>query len=687
MKRNYKIIAVLIVAMLILLVGFGQLFGQENLIVGVIFSLALIHINRQDMPYHPFKIGAAMLGIALVLGAITWFLDFNIYIAVITTFIIVFLATYYLFGDFQSSLFLPVIIGYLYLFSASDVATRVDYRFEALVAGTVVVTLALWLIAYIKTRQSIGNLLNELILEVAHHATATAGSSEIEFVPAPIEDILEHISEINRRLYRQPVRTHDMSAITEMRISLVLTLERLVIALEDLRTSHMPSLVERQALADLAALLEAIGESSSGLEEWRKIEPQIEKFITDYRADVDADDVDASPVLFELIGAVVVLTRQIDTLRRLWAQDEVEQTEVSDMFWARELRKIVRPFTLRLTFALKMAITLSILVGISYYVPWPQFTWLIWTFAFLMRPYVEDTEQRSITRIGATVVGIIVFTLLFMLTENHTLLLSIGVLLQILSFLLPPNTYLQLSVATTSALALVAIATTEAGLVLSAERLIFVAIGALIALVVTRFIYPYRVSIASVDLVERSRHLSYLMLKKVLDMRLTYEESNEYARLDTQAKHNIKGTALAVNIMEHQLILNSQIREYEQVQEFVRIQHRLINDIYFYYAIFPELPELHDEIDSIMHKLLKLITQVDDELVREEGRHTRYGGPTFYARQEEFLHHLKKLQRRINSTYAFIEDDDSRLSLDALNDIIEKLTSPFNYDWVISNLR
>ncbi|MCL2491353.1 MAG: FUSC family protein [Coriobacteriia bacterium] len=687
MKRNYKIIAVLTGAMLILLVGFPQLFGRENLIVGIIFTLALTILNRLDMPWHPLRYGSNIVGISLLIGLVTWFFDFSANLAVIITFAVVFIATYYLFGDFQATLYAPVVIGYLYLLSASNLDARIEYRFASLLLGALILIAAMTLINHLKKNQSLTGLLNELISEVAHHAIATAGSSEIEFVPTPIDDIVEHISEINRRLYRHPVRSREMSMIAEMRISLVLTLERLVIALEDLRTSHMPSLIERQALADLAALLEEIHLSSDELDELKSIEPQIEEFTSRYRADIDADDVDASPALYELISAFDVLSRQINTLRHLWAQDEVEKTEVGDMFWARELRKIVRPTSLRLIFALKNATTIAILVGIGYFVPWPQYSWLVFAAAFVMRPYAEDTEQRSITRIGGTFMGIIAFTLLFAITSNDPFLFAVGVGLQILSYLLKTNTYLQLSVSTTSVLTLVALASSETGLLLSIERLVFVSIGAIIAMLVTGFVYPYRVTIASVDLVERSRHLSHLMLKKVLRIRLDYEDSDEYARITRQATHNIKGTALAINIIEHQLMLNSQIRDYDQVHEFVRMQHRLVNDIYFFYAIFPQLPEKNDEIDEVMLRLEELIGEIDDELVREEGRHTHYGGPNFYERGEEFLSGLNRLLKRIDSTYAYVDDEDSRLALSALHDIVEKITVPFTFEWDVEHLK
>jgi hypothetical protein len=320
-------------------------------------------------------------------------------------------------------------------------------------------------------------------------------------------------------------------------------------------------------------------------------------------------------------------------------------------------------------------------------VPWSLYKWIGWTAIFLIKPYIEDTSQRSRIRLVGTLMGIGVFTLLFAVLHHEPLLLVFGLTMEILSLLLPFNTYLQTSITTAGALTLVALATGETEFLLSIERFVFVAIGVLIATVVTRCVAPYRVTIASVDLVERSRHLSYLMLKKVLNTRLAYKQTEEYARLNDEAKHHIKGTALAINIIEHQLMLNNHIREYEQIEQFVQAQHELVNDIYFFFASYPNIPERFEAIDRVMIKLGDLVARIDNELVRKEGRHTRYGGPDFYALNYTYLDELEAVQRRIDASFAYVVDEDSKLSLNALGTIVENLKVPFGHDWTISRLK
>jgi len=687
MKRELQILLVITGAMLIFLVGFNAFFGRDNLIVGITFSLALSQLNKQDVQWRPLKVGGSIFLLSILVGILTWLGSLSILIAVIATFAVVYLAVYYLFGDFQSPLFLPVVAGFLYLLASPEPPDRVPYRLAAVLTGALLISLVLWILSLIKKREGLTELINDLIGEVVTYATATAGSAEFEFVPTPLDDILDHIATINQRLYRQPVRSREMSMITEVRISLVLTLERLVLAIDNVRLNHEPSAIERQALADLAGLLEAVQESTRDLKKWQRMEPLFEEYSTKYRGYVDSSKVDATPALFEVISAFDVLTHQIDTIRHLWAEEEVARTEVRDMFWARELRKIVRPTSLKRTFAFKYALTLALVVAVGFFVPSPQYRWVGFTIAFLIRPYVEDTQYRSRIRLGGTIIGIVIFTALFAVTESDATLFAAGILFQIITFLIPTTNYYQTVASTLTAMTLVAVATNESGWALSLERLGYVIIGAFIAVVVTNLIYPYRATIASVDLVERSRHLSYLMLKKVLRMRLDFEESDAYEELAEQARHNIKGTALALNIIEHQLSLNNQIREYHQIAQFIQAQHRLVNDIYFFYASFPHLPGTHEEIDRIMARLHDLIDTIDRELVREEGRNTRYGGPDFYALCPSYLDELEALQHSIDATFGYLEDEDSRLSLSALSDIIEKVQMPFRISWAIDRLQ
>ena|GEM_PF-1832081 len=686
MKRNYVITAILAGTMLILLLGSEYIFGRDNLVVGIIFSLALVIINALDVRTRPLTLGAMILSISLALGVVAWVAGFSLMLTIVITFAVIFLSTYFLFGDFQAQLYLPIVAGYLYLISDPGSPDRLPYRFFALATGALVISTAWWLIVYLKKRESISNLFDRLIGEVAQHATATAGSSEIEFVPTPIPDILEQINEINQHLYAQPVRSHEMSAILEMRISLILTLERLIMAIGTLRIDHEPSPVERQCLADLAGLLEEIRQHPRDLKRWRALEPDVQAFSSKYRALIDSSDAETSTILFEVVSAVDVLSGQIDILRNLWDQDKVERNEVGDMFWARELSRIVRPNSLRRTFAFKYAIALTLTVLAGFFIPWSLFKWTGWTIAFLVKPYVEDTDRRSRLRIIGTIVGISVFTLLLAIVTDNTALMVFGMAFQILAFLLPFNTYPQTIIATLGTLTLVSLASNETGWLLSLERVAFVLLGAVIAVIVTRFIFPYRVTIASVDLVERSRHLSYLMLKKVLSTRIADVKTGTNHPVNDEAKRNIKGTALAINIIEHQLMLNNQIREFEQINQFVKTQHELVNDIYFFFASFPHMPEEHEAIDRVMIKLNDLITRIDHELVRQEGRHTRYGGPDFYAMTYSYLDELEALQRRIDAAFAYVDDEDSKLSLNALGNIVEKIKAPFEHEWVISQL-
>ena len=686
MKRNYLITAILALTMLTLLVGIEQLFSRENLIVGIMFALTLVVVNGLDVHLPPFEMSAIVLGISLALGVITWVANLNIILTLICTFGVIFLATYYLFGDFHAPLFVPVVIGYLYLLFSPETADHLPMRFLALIFGASVMMLAWTIINHLKSRESTTALLDNLIGEVARYATATAGSSEIEFVPTPLDKLQEQIDIIDRRLYTEPVRSNEMSLLVELRISLVLMLERMILAISTFRIETDPSPIERQGMAELAGLLEDIRTSSGDLKQWRRIEPKIQEFSTTYRQLVDATHVDASPAMFEVVSAFDVLADQIERIRTVWAKDDIKRTEVSDMFWAQELARIVRPTSLRRRFALKFAITLTLAVLISHFVPIPLFTWTVLSIAFMMRPYIEETDTRSRDRVKSTFFGIGLFTLIFAVASNSHVLLLIGIGLQVISFLLKFNTYPQMIVSTAATLSLVALASNETGLMLSLERVAFVLLGAIIAMMVTRFIFPYRVTIANVDLVERSRHLSYLMLGRVLRNRLQFEQLESLDEFNEETRSLIKGTALAISMIEHQLRLNSQIREFEQVDLFNQEQRLLVNDIYFFFASFPHMPQDHAVIDRVMVKLENLISRIDAELVRAEGRNTRYGGPDFYDMKYSYLDELNALQRRIDAAFAYVDDEDTRLSLNALGTIVERIKMPFEQDWTISRL-
>lgn len=144
----------------------------------------------------------------------------------------------------------------------------------------------------------------------------------------------------------------------------------------------------------------------------------------------------------------------------------------------------------RLRFALRQIITLTPCLVFAWASGLPNAYWLVISVFFMMIPFSENTLQRVRQRVTGTIAGILICLVLFSLFRNFA---ARVVIMTIANFLIygangygPTVAYI-----TCSALALQTI--NAAVPLILAQRLIYTLIGALIALLANKWIFPIRI--------------------------------------------------------------------------------------------------------------------------------------------------------------------------------------------------
>lgn len=151
-------------------------------------------------------------------------------------------------------------------------------------------------------------------------------------------------------------------------------------------------------------------------------------------------------------------------------------------------RPDIRNFRLR--FALRQIITLTPCLVFAWASGLPNAYWLVISVFFMMIPFTENTLQRVRQRVAGTIAGILICLVLFSLFRNFA---ARVVIMTIANFLIygangygPTVAYI-----TCSALALQTI--NAAVPLILAQRLVYTLIGALIALIANKWIFPIRI--------------------------------------------------------------------------------------------------------------------------------------------------------------------------------------------------
>lgn len=164
----------------------------------------------------------------------------------------------------------------------------------------------------------------------------------------------------------------------------------------------------------------------------------------------------------------------------------------------------IRSFRMR--FALRQVITVTPCMVFAWASHLPNAYWLVISVFFMMIPFTDHTLQRVRQRVSGTVSGILICLVLFSIFRGFA---ARVVIMTIANFLIygangygPTVAYI-----TCSALA---IQTIDAAIpFVLAQRLIYTLIGAAIALIANRFIFPIRIRYQSMYLVELLRNIRH----------------------------------------------------------------------------------------------------------------------------------------------------------------------------------
>lgn len=109
MERRENIPLVIMTPLiLVFLVGYEYWFGNENVVVGVVFCIALIVLNVLDAYEHPARYGAGMLVVSLGLAVATTIAHLNIYMLGGVTLLTLFCSVYFLSATFMLCCIYPL---------------------------------------------------------------------------------------------------------------------------------------------------------------------------------------------------------------------------------------------------------------------------------------------------------------------------------------------------------------------------------------------------------------------------------------------------------------------------------------------------------------------------------------------------------------------------------------------------
>ena len=249
---------------------------------------------------------------------------------------------------------------------------------------------------------------------------------------------------------------------------------------------------------------------------------------------------------------------------------------------------------------MRVAITITLGAFITDFFRLSEGRWIMFTILSLVNPLYEVSKSKVMHRVIATILGGILVTVLFYIFEDMTTRTIILMLAGYINSYISQYKYNMILV-TVSAIGSAAMVGNVGGLTLS--RITFVVIGALMAIIANKYIFPYKLEDSNKEL-EKIHTLSVLeMLREIYNVAEGIKKP-----------HSIKNLLIVTSLVEEKLKLNNQILHDSHYEELVKERRFLVANIYELYIWIIRAKVKPEYVKYVLSEINILISYEDEPI-------------------------------------------------------------------------
>ncbi|NLD18931.1 MAG: hypothetical protein GX663_01600 [Clostridiales bacterium] len=557
-----------------------SVFGEINVIVTVgLFTQALVFLTV-DLTKEPLKNFFKILFVDLLLGVASTAVQIDPILGLVINLLLIFGVVYIYMKDLSTPMYFPFMLTYLFMMGTAPVIfSELPLRLGLLALGAVV-TMLLQLIANGKksrnlTNQTIERVVNKLIEEINQFQQG-------EIKEDTIAEVSKEVRNLAKFLDNRKTKAFFVSFTVMEKLNISICLERISLHLKEANKEKHLAVV--QELKDVLTSLTLFIKGKRTRDEFAKV---IENFAE--RSEVE----NADYFTYELVEVVRVLEKATYILvdkRKDKTQRKEKHTKkkAKDYQTYHLIKESFNTTSIRFSFAFRSAVGIGLAFFVTQYFELEYGRWMMYTMFAIIQPYASNAKDRFKDRVIGTTIGVIGFIVIFGIVRDplyrSVVMMATG---YICSYM---TTYAKQTIfVTISALGVAAMADPSSQN-FEIERLLFVLIGGIVAMLINRFVFHAKVEETTERLRIRYRVVTKELFRSVFFSKGECEDKNEIANL-----------VLTGNLIEDKLILNNTKLKSKELQEFIDNQRLLVNDILFIGQNETEtLDEITEDILRIM---------------------------------------------------------------------------------------
>lgn len=564
----------LLIEVILFVVVFKLVFGESNTLIGVTTVTAYLMFMPYNLSVTPAKFFGKILFLNLLMGLGAFIASYNIYLALIINFTVVYMIAYGYYNSFRMEMYFPFILQYAFiLFNPINIANE-----PSIVVKDLLIRLAALCICPIivvgysvykhrdyasKRIKNITNLIAQLLLEVE--------GKENQFGTT--------IASLKLSMFDYKADKSATSYKNNIILNVIETLENIYYHLNDYNDSDKHILINylNQLKAEVSSLSD------------------ITKFDTK-----DISNINLRNNITIIDNNIKYINEKISITEK--AKEFIEQHTYTK---AKKNTGKVKRYAVEQSFAIKIGIAVSLISFISDYFNFPDGKWAVFTVISVMTPLFEKSVQKMKYRLLATVAGLFALMAIFSIFRDSTVRLIILMLANYIHMFQTQYKY-KIILVTFSAVGMLMVNEPVTQNITVIElRLVMIMVGLFIGILFNRFVFKYTLQ----DSIKYDLYRYLNCLEEIYtDVKVLAEDKVE--------DHKINTRILIPNLANNNI--NKSIIECESSGRYTSpITPQCIeitNYLFHYYLCIKNKLISQPEIDKIIKEVDKLETLEYDEI-------------------------------------------------------------------------
>ncbi len=562
MNKNFlkKAISNLILLFLVILfvVGFSNTFGESNILIGVMTITAFFMAMPYNLSVHPIKNFSKILLINLLMGICATLALINPFIGIIVNFLMVYVIIISFYYSFRMELYFPFLLQYAFIlffpidFNLHDIVLRL----LSLCVAPIIIIGSQILMHKNFAHKRILNLIN-IICELQKDFNSDGDNffNQVENFKLALFD------------YKPKVDVNGIDNVVILNI--IEVLEKIYWEKEEI-----DELDKKLLLEYLDELKEAI-KHQSVVGNYKFNNQQLNQCVIIINNNLA---INTNTTLKE---KVYNLVKDFDKIR-------------ISLICKKERYNVERQF------AIKVGVAFSVITFIVDFFKIPEGKWAVFTVVSVLTPLLEKSSQKISQRFFATIIGLVVVSLLFYFIKSP-ILRSISILLVNYIHMFQTQYKYKIILVTISAVGTVMISAPDTfNIDISLLRLSLIALGLFIGIMLNRLLFPYSleksinidVKRVSIILKEIVCDIKCLINQGVIDDKITSK-----VLIPSLIKNNITNNILSCSSNLINPINNDYLKT--------------TNNLYYIYMLLLYKVEINKD------KVLNYINKIERELNKE----------------------------------------------------------------------